>query len=132
MKKAGATIVPPPAKGEIERGSLWLCFKAQEPNPTPTLPLKKGEEKIDSSLCKKEGENLLLPCKKGKKNHSSPFQGGGWRRSGSAVAILKSHYIILAQIGTGLHLNQLQRYLARIFQGMDLPYRQIDRLVLGH
>ena len=122
MKKAGATIAPPPAKGEIERGSLWPSFKAQKPNPTPTLPLKKGEEKIDSFLRKKEGENLLLPLTK---------EGeAGWGL-GSTVTIFKANDIILAQVRTGLHLDELQRYLAGVLQSMNLPHRQVNRLVLG-
>src|ERR1700719_2357182 len=49
----------------------------------------------------------------------------------SAVAVLQPDYIVLAEIAPGLHLDQVQRDLAWIFEPMRGADRDVGRLVLG-
>ena len=71
-----------PAKGELGRGSLWFCFKAQEPDPTPTLPLKKGEGASASLDVSLTGWELCIRVSPGK----------GSRRVGEEDAPLAAPY----------------------------------------
>src|SRR4051794_32055534 len=52
--------------------------------------------------------------------------------SSPSIVILKPHDIVLAEIASGLHLDQLQHDLAWIFEPVDCADRNIDRLVLVH
>ena len=46
-----------------------------------------------------------------------------------AVLIVETDDIILAQIAADLNFDQLKWYLARIGEPMDVPDRDVDRLV---
>src|SRR5947209_4614948 len=54
------------------------------------------------------------------------------RRSNPVIGILEPDDIVLAEIGAGLHFDQLEIDLARIGHAMDATDRQVDRLVLMH
>lgn len=50
----------------------------------------------------------------------------------AAVHVLNPDYVVLARVGADLHLDQLQRDLARVHQTVHAADRQVDRLVLVH
>ena len=48
-----------------------------------------------------------------------------------SILIIKPYNIIFAEIASGLHLNQLQRYFSRIGQTVHCSKRYISRLILS-
>jgi hypothetical protein len=48
------------------------------------------------------------------------------------MVVLDADDVVLAEIAAGLHLDQLQHDLARVFQPVDGADRDIDRFVLVH
>src|SRR5271165_2690663 len=52
--------------------------------------------------------------------------------SNAAVYILQTHYIILSEICTRLHLDQRQRNTSWIFQPMHTTQREVNVLILAH
>ena len=59
-------------------------------------------------------------------------EGGSLRQavSRASINVLHAHNVVLAQVGTGLNLDHLQRDLARVFEAMGLALRDVGRLVL--
>src|SRR5258706_6570321 len=76
---------------------------------------------------------------------SSPFTSRSsrlWRRDGAvadfrrvrslpAVMVLEADDVVFAEIAAGLHLDDMQRDLARVLQAVRRAKRDIGRLVLG-
>src|ERR1700712_1452811 len=50
---------------------------------------------------------------------------------GTAIGILEADDVVLAEIGTGLHLDDLERQLPRVRQAVRLAQRDVGALVLG-
>src|SRR4051812_37806064 len=65
-----------------------------------------------------------------------PGWAWAWPRTGvvlnAPVAVVETDNVVFAQIGARLNLDQVERYLAGIFQPVDRAQRQIDRLILVH
>src|SRR5262245_49098786 len=58
----------------------------------------------------------------------------GWKALllSTPVNIVEAHDVVLAEIAADLHLDQLERDLARIGEPMNAPDRDIDRFVFVH
>ena len=48
----------------------------------------------------------------------------------AAIAVLEAHDVVLAEIGAGLHLDDVQRNLAGILDAMLRAERNVGRLIL--
>ena len=52
-------------------------------------------------------------------------------RLGAAELVFDADDVILAEVGAGLHFDQLEQDLAGVGEAMDAAERQVDRLVFG-
>lgn len=50
----------------------------------------------------------------------------------TTIDIFEADNIVLTQVRTRLNLNQFKRDHARILQRVNLPYRNVGRLIFGH
>src|SRR5690606_34728776 len=51
--------------------------------------------------------------------------------SGATVDVVQPHDVVLAEVAAGLHLDQLQRHLARVAQAVHAAERDVGALVLA-
>src|SRR3954465_3856947 len=49
----------------------------------------------------------------------------------SLVHVLGAHDVVFAQVGAGLHFDELQRDLPGVLEAMALAHADVDRLVLA-
>src|SRR4051812_25439303 len=70
--------------------------------------------------------------------YAAPGRRGTWIAckvraisGGAAIGVLEADDVVLAEVGAGLHLDDLERQLARVREAVRLAERDVGALVLG-
>src|SRR5262245_4423634 len=74
---------------------------------------------------------VVSPCSLDSGGESHKHARGSRKELASAVAVLEADDVVLSEIAPRLHLDQVQRDLARVLEPVRGADRDVGRLVLG-